>query len=515
MPPVPSDDFGARDLGGDGVLAVHDHLFPSANTAIPYLLGMDDDVVQAHRDFTEGSLRVDLFGIREQGTISGRLHAPLRPALPVLEPGRRYLVEAVLRTLELGHLFTQGTADSNEIWLDLTVRAGDRVLGRSGARSQDGTVDPWSHFVNAYVIDREGRRIDRRNAQDIFVSLYDHQIPPGAGDVIHYAFTVPPDVDAPITVEAALRYRKFDTLYLSHFQGEAFDGNDLPIITIAADSVTLPVAGVDAEIVNAASPIPEWQRWNDYGIGLFRKGDSGANRGELRQAERAFARVEILGQPDGPLNRARVYLKEGRVDEAAQALNRAAAHDPPAPDWSLAWFTGIVNVQNGYLDEAIDSFRTVLALDTAETRERGFDFGVDYRVLTRLAQTLFERSKQERGEARRAAREVFLGEAAALYQRALEIDPENVSAHYGLALIFDDRGEPTRAEQHRARHGRYKPDDNARDRAVAAARRADPAANHAAEAVVIYDLQRDGATDLPDEISAAIGQPASGFGGRR
>ena len=37
------------------------------------------------------------------------------------------------------------------------------------------------------------------------------------------------------------------------------------------------------------------------------------------------------------------------------------------------------------------------------------------------------------------------------------------------------------------------PDSNALDRAKTAARQRDPAANHAAEAVVIYDLQRPGA----------------------
>ena len=43
-----------------------------------------------------------------------------------------------------------------------------------------------------------------------------------------------------------------------------------------------------------------------------------------------------------------------------------------------------------------------------------------------------------------------------------------------------------------ALHAIYKPDDNARDRAITAARRADPAADHAAEAVTVYDLQRVG-----------------------
>jgi hypothetical protein len=66
------------------------------------------------------------------------------------------------------------------------VDAGDRLIGRSGARAADGSVDPWAYFVNAYVLDRDGNRIDRRNVQDVFVALYDHQIPPGAATVVQY-----------------------------------------------------------------------------------------------------------------------------------------------------------------------------------------------------------------------------------------------------------------------------------------------------------------------------------------
>ena len=61
------------------------------------------------------------------------------------------------------------------------------VIGRSGGLTPDtSAVDPWSHFVNAYVIDRDGNRIDRRNAEDIFVKLYDNQIGPGSADVVLY-----------------------------------------------------------------------------------------------------------------------------------------------------------------------------------------------------------------------------------------------------------------------------------------------------------------------------------------
>jgi tetratricopeptide (TPR) repeat protein len=426
-----------------------------------------------------------------------------------LVPGRSYLLETVVRTVKMGHLFTQGTADSNEVWLDVVVSSGGRVIGRSGGLAPDGEVDPWAHFVNIYMLDRHGNRIDRRNAQDIFVPLYNHQIPPGAADVLHYRLDLPAQLAGEITVDVALRYRKFDTRYLRYVYGEDYV-NDLPMLTLATDRVVFPVG--DAATPPQATPdIPLWQRWNDYGIGLLLKG--GKSKGQLAQAEAAFQQVEALGRADGPLNLARVYLEQGTVqDQAIAALERAAAFDPPAPSWSVAWFTGLVNKQNGFLDEAISSFRGIINASSSEMQERGFDFSKDYRLLDELGQTLFERAKQERGEARRESRDALLREAVVMFERALEIDSEDAVAHYNLDLVYRLLGDEERAARHRALYSTYKADDNARDRAVAIARRNDPAANHAAEAIVIYDLDRDGAVGLGEDAAVALAQFQSHLG---
>ncbi len=493
----PSDQFGARDFDGTGELKVHDHQFPSANTAVPFLLDLPAESIEAHRRFNEGVMRLDIFGIREGGSIEGELTAPLRPEVPILEPGKSYLLEVVIRTVKMGHHFTQGTSDSNEVWVDLTATAGDRVVGRSGGLRADGGVDPWSHFVNSYVLDRDGNRIDRRNAQDIFVPLYDHMIPPGAGEVVHYRLDVPREASGTLTVDVELRFRKFDTTYMQHVYGDDYV-NELPVMTLASDSLTFPVGSRTASgastPVNEPSPIPEWQRWNDYGIGLLRKG--GKTKGELRQAEEAFRRVEELGRPDGPLNLARVYLAQGTVgDQAIEALRRAAEFDPPAPAWSVAWFTGLVNKQNGFLDEAIANFQSILMLDDAETRRREFDFGQDYRLLNELGQTLFERAKLERRR-EGGEREALLEQARSEFLDVLDLDPENVTAHFNLDLIYKQLGRREEAAHHFELYRKYKPDDNARGRAIAKHRAANPAADHAAEAIAIYDLQRPGAYEL-------------------
>jgi tetratricopeptide (TPR) repeat protein len=519
MPLLPSTQFAARNLDASGQLKIHDHQFPSANTALPHLLGMDPKVEEKQRAFNEGVMRVDIFGLKVDGRIDGALLAPLRPEVPTLVPGKTYLLETVVRTVKMGHFFTEGTADSNEAWLDIRVTTqvpggGERVIGRSGGLGAENRVDPWSHFVNAYVLDREGNRIDRRNAQDIFVPLYNHQIPPGAADAIHYSLTLPRDVKAPVTVEVRLQYRKFDTTYMEYVFGKGCI-NDLPIMTLASDRITFPVAGAMGAVVNGEPPAPEWQRWNDYGIGLLRKG--GKSKGELRQAEEAFKRVEALGRPDGPLNLARVYFTEGTVqDQAIAALERAARFDPPAPAWTVAWFTGLVNKQNGYLDKALANFRSVIEADDAETRKRGFDFSKDYVLVAEFAQTLFERAKQERGDARKAKRSELLQQARAEFERVLELDPENSTAHYNLDLIFRQLGDKQSAEKHLALYQKYRVDDNARDHAVTAARTRDAAANHAAEAIVIYDLNRPDAYEpnpgprraAASELGSATALPA-------
>ena len=487
MPLLESDDFAAKRNDDSGALTVHGHHFPAANTALAHLLAFPDSVNEAHREFLEGSLRVDIFGIRSGAAIDAPLTAPLRPDVPALLPGGEYVVEVVLRTLTLGHTFTQGTADSNEVWLEVTATSGDRLIGISGGRNpDDGAVDPYSHFVNAYVLDRDGNRIDRRNAEDIFTPLYNHQIPPGSASVAHYRLTVPEDLDVPLVVAARLHYRKFDTIYMRHFQGEAFAGNTLPIITIASDEVAFPVAEA---ALHGAPDIPGWQRWNDYGIGLLAKPD----RGALRQAESAFQRVADLGRAEGDLNLARVLIREGRLDEAADALRRAAANG--AYPWSVAWFGALVDLQNGEFDAAIDGFTALAETRFEEARRRGFDFSRDYRMLNTFGRTLFERAKLS---ASPEDERQWLEAAADRYRQALAIDPENVTAHYGMAQVAARLGDPATEARHRRLHNTYRPDDNAKDRAIAAARRQDPAANHAAEAVVVYDLQRPGAFGLEE-----------------
>jgi len=524
MQAVPSTDFAARDRDGGGTRSILSHAFPSANTAIACVTDMSASamlrnayaedlpaamaaetaeearakIIAGHAAFNRKTLRVDLFAVREGGVVDGALRV-IADELPVLEAGQSYLIEAVVRTLDIGHEFTQGTADSNEAWLWARASVGGREIGGTGGLdTASGALDPWSKMFNAFVIDRDGGRIDRRNPQDIFLPLYNNQIPPGAGDVTHLVLRVPPDAAAPLEVEVEVRYRKFDATYMRYVYGPD-RVNDLPVMVLARDSVTLPVRASDGTVhgaarAAAADAIPAWQRWYDYGIGLFREADRGAGRGALRQADEAFAELAKVAPSLGSLARARLAIREGRLDDAAVFLSTAAqgekgdAGAPAAPPWSLAYFTAIVDKQNGNFARAVEALERVRTTDFAGARERGFDFALDTRVLAELAETLLEQALTEQESGRRALAE----RALAVARAALEVDPEHAQAWWLVNRAATELGEASVAAEARAKHARYKPDENARDRAVRLAREKYPWANAAAEATVLYQMQREG-----------------------
>jgi tetratricopeptide (TPR) repeat protein len=143
----------------------------------------------------------------------------------------------------------------------------------------------------------------------------------------------------------------------------------------------------------------------------------------------------------------------------------------------------------GELDQAITNLQGLVETRFAEAIERGFDFSKDYRVLNELGRSLYERARQERGAAHQAQRAAYLSRAKEWLHKALVIDPENLSAHYNLALVFSELGDTQAAAEHRRLHEQYRPDDQAIEQAVSAHRRANPAADHAAEPTAIYLLE--------------------------
>ena len=497
MPLIASADAGAKRRGPEGALQLRDHHFRGANVAVPALAGLPDPAGAAAEQeaFCTGILRADVFAIRAGGTPDAPAVAPLPPVAQPLQPSTDYLVEVVVRALAgMGHAFTQGTADSNEPWIDVTVRMGDRVIGRSGGVDGDGRVDPWSKFLNVWMLDREGRRIDRRNVQDIFVPLYDHQVPAGGAELTRYSFRTPDVIDAPITVTVAVRYRKFTQSYADRVLG-AGAARAMPVLTLATARATF---GGDGGGDAAAPAVPDAERWMDAGIARFRTADRAGGRGQWALADEAFARAADAGAGAGAwIGRARVALRDGRVDDAAAFLREAAARHPGEEPWAIDYWGAMVERDRGDLGRAIDGFARAAAGGHQGMAERGLDFGRDDRLLVEWANACLERARQLRSDADAAEREGLVARALELTDRALAQDVERARSWWVRSVALEAAGRADEASVARERHERYRPDDNARDRAVRAARGADPVADHAAEPGAIHALQRPGAPGLP------------------
>jgi tetratricopeptide (TPR) repeat protein len=488
MPPLRSDEFGASHdkdnlLGNERFL--HDHLFAAANTALTHELENDNqDILNLRQSFLAKAATVDIIGIRQQGRIDGKLVSPLEGADLRLQPGETYLLEVVVRTTGMGHAFTQGTSDSNQLWLELQLVNNGRIFAQNGVLDAGSArLSANSHMINSYLIDKAGNRISRRNAEDIHTVLYDHQIPPGAADAIHYRFTIPREMAGSIDIAAALKYRKFDTDYYLLSTGSDGDVNPLPVTTISRDRAALKLTGAEEDMLENEK-VPKkalWERLNDYGIGLFRKPD----KSQFRQAEAVFKRVEALGRQEGTLNLARLYYSDGRLEQASAALDRLdyAAIDNP---WTVTWLAALIDRDNGYLDEAITLFEKLINTQWSSAAARGFDFSKDYRLLNTCASTLLTRARMEKPGS--TSRQAFIDRASAMYERALSLDPENVAAHYGMMQVYRLEGKPEQAKIQQQLHKLYKPDDSSRDTAIGLAREKDPYADLTANPVVIYDL---------------------------
>ena len=390
--------------------------------------------------------------------------APLNEVQPALRRGDTERVDVVVRTKRVGHFFPGGTVDAYDTWLELkaTDDKGQTIFWSGAARDDGkGPVDPGAHFYRSLQVDAHGNPINKRNAWATRAVVYVRLIPPGAADTVHYRMYIPPETGDKITLHARLCYRKFSwwgtqfafagqpdalsraivtadyddrpfvfTAPLSGVSAHKEEIPDVPIVTVAENSVTLPVVARTA-VVAPPSTIArkdEWQRWNDYGIGLFLQGD-------LKSAAAAFEKVTEAdpGNPDGWVNLGRVAVQEGDMQRARAVLERALSLSPNLARTS--YFMARVQRAEGDYAGAAQSLHKVL---TQYPRDRV--------ALNDLGRIFFLQKNYK--------------DAVNTFQSVLAIDPEDLQAHYNLMLCYNGLGDEKLAREHQARYLRFKADES-------------------------------------------------------
>jgi Tfp pilus assembly protein PilF len=486
MPRVKGDDPAAKD----GM--IRSHRFIAANTALPTANGHATQLRLTQEFLQAGKVSVDVFAVsavprRAVATSATAAHeqsslaasddvapaavgtadvAPLRGPFdraPVrARRGESVRVEVVVRTRDVGHLFPGGTMDAFDVWLELkaTDERGKVVLwSGEAADGGKGPVDPAAHRWHVALIDARGNPINKRNAWAARALVYARAIPPGAADTVHFRLDVPRDAGDRITLEAKVNYRKF-SWWNTHFsyagrpdpaQGPAsvakdhddrrfvFDADtsgvsgalkevpDLPITVMARDVATLEVVDAAAEPAPAAEHADDRGRWNDYGIGLLLQG-------HLKAAEAAFLTVTRIDPKyaDGWVNVARCRLETGDTTGAREALGRALEL---APELAKAhYFMGSAMRRDGEYEPALEQLRRASA-----------KFPGDRVIHNEIGRVLFLMRRYD--------------EAEQSLRRTLEIDPEDLMAHYTMMLTARGRGDDAAAARHEALYRRFKADE--------------------------------------------------------
>ncbi|PYX32669.1 MAG: hypothetical protein DMG80_07580 [Acidobacteria bacterium] len=317
--------------------------------------------------------------------------APLDRLKPAVRRGDTVRVDVVVRTKRVGHFFPGGTVDAYDTWLELKgVDDSGQVIFWSGEVEDNGKgpVEKGAHFYRSLQVDGHGNPINKRNAWATRAVVYVRLIPPGAADTVHYRMKIPEKTTRKITLTARLCYRKFSwwgtqfsfagmpepaepasklapeyddrkfvlTASLKGVSAKQERIPDVPIVTVAQNHAVI-------DVLPASAPLPQsridlrkedWQRWNDYGIGLLLQGD-------LKAAQVAFEKVTEADpqNPDGWVNIGRAALQEGDVVRARTVLEKALAL---SPDLARAHFfySGVLR-QEGAYEDAAQHLRKVLA----------------------------------------------------------------------------------------------------------------------------------------------------------
>jgi Flp pilus assembly protein TadD len=131
---------------------------------------------------------------------------------------------------------------------------------------------------------------------------------------------------------------------------------------------------------------------------------------------------------------ARARIQEGNLDGAETVLRKALALDPELA--KTHFFLGTALKGLGRYDEALTHLRTASA-----------KYPRDRVVLNQLGRVLFLKRQ--------------FPEAVETLKRVLEIDPEDLQAHYNLMLAYQGMGDGAAAARERVYYERFKADEAA------------------------------------------------------
>jgi tetratricopeptide (TPR) repeat protein len=392
------EDPGAKH----GTLA--SHRWPAGNTAVPFYYGFDEQLKKTLEFLTTGNyINVDLFAIKKSGE---EMTAPLGTTSFQLAPDETVQMMVVIQSKDIGHSLVPEVRDLYEPWVEFVVKDSDgKELYHSGFLKPDGALDERAHSFTNRPVNVDGEFVDNHKVWTIQSVAYDNTIQSGRSAMVRYEFRIPAGVKGPLTATARLNYRHLRQSYLNNVLGK--DHSMYPVVELASRTRTLMI-GDNPPTPSETKDNPEWMRWNNLGIAYL-------DQLQYADSMHAFEQVVKLrpDYADGHINIGLTYIEWEKYSEARRDLEKALELSPN--NARALYYLALVERREGHFDEELADLQRVV-IQFPQARDPRRELGIAY----------YQRHSYP--------------EAVEQFEALQKIDPDDLAAHYNLAVLYRRMG---------------------------------------------------------------------------
>lgn len=448
MPPETASSDRAAKQG-----KIASHRWPASNTALPQFFGFKDQL-KAVSDFLKADhLGIDVFTLKKGAayptqreatdlttlrkgaaglkvgegfatinSINAALYpgyrkaddaviAPIDKSRFTLDPGETVTLGVVISNKTVGHFFPAELRDFFEPWVELKVTdASGRTIYHSGFVKPNGEVDDHAHKFQSIQVTERGDPVRYHNIWETRGKAYDNFIAPGRSELVRYQFAIPKTATGPLQVSARVLYRKFNRVFSDYALGKSVD---LPIVEMARQTIALNLG----ENRPASSTLDEKDlvRFNNLGIALF-------DQFMYSDARRAFEKVTEINPTydNGYVNQALASFWRENFPEVHALLDKALRINPG--NARAVYYKGALLRLENNPAEALELFKQI------EPR-----YPRDRLILNQMGKCYQALGKH--------------GEACAVFERVLAIDPDDITALFFVIEGYRRSGKPDLAKE--------------------------------------------------------------------
>jgi tetratricopeptide (TPR) repeat protein len=391
------------------------HRWLAGNTAIPFYYGFAEQLAKTQEFLKSGMyLNVDLFAIRKPK--SDEVFAPLGSTSFAISPAETIEAMVLIQNKNIGHSLLPEVRDLYEAWVEFEVEdSSGQEIYHSGFLQPGGAIDERAHSFTNRPVDARGEFVDNHKVWTIHSVAYDNTIQAGRSALVRYRFRIPLGAKGPLTFRARVNYRHLRQSYLNNVFGP--DHPAYPIVELGARTRQVNL-GRNLPGVQDPQDNPDWMRWNNLGIAYL-------DQLQYSDALAAFERVVRLrpDYADGYINLGLTDIQWEKYAQARPYLAKALALS--ADNSRALYYMGLIERRAGNCDAEIGDFKKVVErypMSMDARRELGISYYQNHRY----------------------------DEARAQFEALQAIEPDDLAAHYNLAVIYRRMGMKERASQEAA-----------------------------------------------------------------